>query len=107
MCATTKYVSVNCQSTGTLAVMNPETPPITNMRIIEEKYRKVVVMTGRPSQMVAIQANTATADGKTIAIEAPEKNESPSPGSPVANMWCTHTPKPSTMVATVDRATMP
>ena len=37
-----------------------------------------------------------------IAIEAPEKNDSPSPGSPVANMWCTHTPKPRIMVATVD-----
>src|SRR5579862_5656662 len=107
MCATTKYVSVNCQSTGTLAVMKPETPPITNMRIIEEKYRNAVVITGRPSQRVASQANTATADGKTMAIDAPEKKDSPRPGRPVANMWWTHTPNPSTMVATVERATIP
>src|SRR6185437_4415324 len=106
MCATTKYVSVNCQSTGTLAVMKPETPPTTNIRIMEEKYKKAVVITGRPSQIVASQANTATAEGKTIAIEAPEKNDRPRPGRPVANMWCTHTPKPSTMVATVERATI-
>ena len=55
--------------------------------------------------MVASQANTATAEGMTIAIEAAEKNDSPRPGSPVANMWCTHTPKPRIMVATVASAT--
>ena len=59
---------MSCQSTGTLAVMNPDTPPITNSRIIEEKNRNAVVITGRPSQMVAIQANTATAEGTTMTM---------------------------------------
>ena len=85
--------------------MKPETPPMTNSRIIEAKNRKAVVITGRPSQMVASQANTATAEGNTITIEAPEKKDSPRPGRPVANMWCTQTPKPRIMVATVDSAT--
>ena len=62
-------------------------------------------MTGRPSQIVAVQAKTATALGTVMMIDAPLKNESARFGSPVANMWCTHTPKPSIMVATVDRAT--
>ena len=62
---------------------------------------KAVVITGRPDQMVAIQANTATALGRVMTNEAPPKNESASGGMPVANMWCTHTPKPSTMVSTV------
>ncbi len=95
---------MSCQSTGTLAVMNPDTPPITNSRIIEEKNRNAVVMTGRPSQIVASHANTATAEGTVITIEAPEKNDSPSPGRPVANIWWTQTPKPRIMVATVDSA---
>ena len=38
-------------------------------------------------------------------MEAALKKESETPGKPVANMWCTHTPKPSTMVATVANAT--
>ncbi len=85
--------------------MNPETPPITNSRIIDAKNRKAVLITGLPRRIVAIHAKTATADGITIAIEAPEKKASPKLGNPVANMWCTQTPKPKTMVATVDSAT--
>ena len=78
---------------------------MTNSNIIDEKNRNAVVMTGFPSQMVASQANTATADGNVMTIDAPEKNASPSAGNPVANMWCTHTPNPKIIVATVDRAT--
>ncbi len=36
---------------------------------------------------------------------AAEKKLSASVGRPVANMWCTHTPKPRTIVATVAIAT--
>src|SRR6201746_215403 len=105
MCATTKYVSVSCQSTGTLAVMKPETPPITNSRIMLAKNRNAVVITGRPAQIVAIQANTATALGTVITIEAPEKKLSERPGRPVANMWWTQTPNPRIIVAIVESAT--
>ncbi len=40
-----------------------------------------------------------------MMIEAPLKNDSARAGRPVANMWCTHTPKPSAIVATVASAT--
>ena len=66
--------------------MKPETPPITNKRIMEQKNRKAVVITGRPYQIVAIHAKTATAEGTVITIDAPEKNDKPKPGSPVANI---------------------
>ena len=69
------------------------------------KNRKAVVITGRPVQIVAVQANTATALGTVMMIEAPLKNDSARAGMPVANMWCTQTPKPSAMVATVASAT--
>jgi len=55
--------------------MNPETPPITNNTIMLAKNRKAVVTTGRPSQIVAIQANTATALGTEMMIDAPLKND--------------------------------
>ncbi len=85
--------------------MKPDPPPMVNSTIMLAKNRKAVVITGLPVQMVAIQANTATALGITMISEAPEKNDSPSVGRPVANMWCTQTPNPRIMVATVDRAT--
>ena len=64
-----------------------------------------MVSTGRPVQIVAIQANTATALGMAMTKEAPLKNDSAMIGQPVANMWCSQTPKPSTIVETVARAT--
>src|ERR1700736_4740135 len=78
--------------------MNPEPPPMA-------KNRKAGVMTGRPSQIVAIQANTATALGTEMMIDALLKNDIARLGSPVANMWCTHTAEPRIIVATVDSAT--
>ena len=85
--------------------MKPDTPPMTNSTIMLAKNRKAVVNTGRPVQIVAIQANTATALGMVMMSEAPLKNDSARLGRPVANMWWTQTPKPSAMVATVDSAT--
>src|SRR5947209_18147885 len=105
MWATMKYVSVSCQSTGTEPVMNPDTPPMVKSTMKLAKNMNAVVNTGLPVQIVAIHANTATALGTTMMIEAALKKESEMLGSPVANMWCTHTPKPSTIVATVPSAT--
>ena len=61
--------------------------------------------TGRPVQIVAIQAKTETAlrNGDDEARRGEE--DSASTGRPVANMWCTQTPKPTTIVATVAIAT--
>ena len=96
---------MSCQSTGTDAVMKPDTPPMTNSTMTLAKKRNAVVIIGRPVQIVAIHAKTASALGIAMMIDAPLKNDSASDGRPVANMWCTQTPKPSTIVATVDSAT--
>ena len=85
--------------------MKPETPPITKTITKPAKKRNGVVNCGRPVQIVAIQANTATALGITMTKLAALKKESDSGGSPVANMWWTQTPKPSTIVVTVASAT--
>ena len=85
--------------------MKPETPPITNSAIMPAKKRNAVVKTGRPVQIVAIQAKTATALGMAMMIDTPLKKDSARSDRPVANMWCSQTPKPSTIVATVDSAT--
>ena len=72
---------------------------------MREKNSEAVLMISRPVQMVAVQANTATALGMVMMIEAPLKKARAMLGRPVANMWWTQTPKPSAMVATVDSAT--
>src|SRR5690348_5700433 len=69
------------------------------------KNMKAVVNTGLPVQIVAIHAKIATALGTVMMMDAALKKDSEIAGSPVANMWCTHTPKPSTIVATVATAT--
>ncbi|EDS99684.1 hypothetical protein BamIOP4010DRAFT_6800 [Burkholderia ambifaria IOP40-10] len=98
-------MSVNCQSSGTAAVITPDTPPTTNISTKPAKYRNGVRNTGRPVQIVASHANTATALGIEISMLAAPKNASASGAMPVANMWCTHTSKPISIVATVDTAT--
>ena len=55
---------------------------MTNSTIMPAKNRKAVVKTGRPVQIVAIQANTATALGMAMMIEAPLKNDSASARQP-------------------------
>ncbi|OIQ68352.1 hypothetical protein GALL_500540 [mine drainage metagenome] len=85
--------------------MKPDTPPITNSSTNEEKNRNGVLNTGRPVQMVAIQAKTATALGMAMTKLAALKNDSDKAGMPVANIWCTHTPKPMNIVEMVDSAT--
>jgi hypothetical protein len=85
--------------------MKPDRPPITNSTTKPAKKRKGVRNTGRPVQIVASHENTATALGITIAKLAALKNDSEAGGSPVANMWCTHTPNPRIIVVTVASAT--
>ena len=96
---------MSCQSKGTAAVITPDTPPTTNrtmkpsMNFIGAGYH------GLPSQSVASHEKTATALGMVIMRLAAPKNASARGGIPVANMWCSHTPKPSIAVVTVASAT--
>jgi len=55
--------------------------------------------TGLPAHMVASQAKIWTPDGMTMRKLVSEMNPRPIVGSPVANMWWTHTPKPSRAIA--------
>ena len=52
-----------------------------------------VVNWTRPFHMVAIHAKNWTPLGKTMIRLTAEKNDMAWTGMPVANMWCTHTPK--------------
>jgi hypothetical protein len=61
--------------------------------------------TTRPSSMVASQAKTWMPDGIVMTVLAALKKLSESRGSPVANMWCTHTPKEMIAIATRDSTT--
>src|SRR4051794_23471429 len=56
----------------------------------------------RPYQIVATQQKNWTAVGITIIRLAAVKKLSLSCGKPVANMWCTHTLKPTKPVATTE-----
>jgi hypothetical protein len=67
--------------------------------------RNGTLRTGRPCQIVASQAKTATALGIEITRLAALKKSAERSGIPVANMWCTQTPKPRMPVETVASAT--
>ena len=56
-------------------------------------------MTSRPLHIVAIQQKICMPLGIAIIMLAAVKKLLPSCGSPVANMWCTHRPKPMKPVA--------
>ena len=51
------------------------------------------------------KAVVITVPSAVITSEAPEKKATAKFGTPVANMWWNHTPKPSAMVLTVLSAT--
>ena len=83
----------------------PFSPPITNSGEKAEREQHRRVITGRPCQIVAIQANTCTVLKIEIVMLAALKKLIAIWVMPVANMWCTHTPKPTTPVSTVASAT--
>ena len=58
--------------------------------------------TSLPVQSVAIQQKIWTPLGIAIIMLAAVKKLLPSSGRPVANMWCTHSPKPRKAVAISD-----
>ena len=60
---------------------------------------------GGRATIVASHANIATALGIAMTMLAALKKASASGGMPVANMWCTQTPKPRAPVTTVASAT--
>jgi hypothetical protein len=61
--------------------------------------------TTRPASSVAMKQKNCTPVGMATASDAAEKNPSEIPGSPVVNMWCTHSPKLRNAVATIASTT--
>src|SRR3954447_21308521 len=105
MCATTKYVSCSCQSTGKIARITPEMPPMTNVaRNPHAKYRGVF-MTSVPRHSVASQLKILMPVGTAIANDDSMKNDRTTVDVGVANMWCAHTSIPRNAIAAVE-ATM-
>ena len=68
------------------------------------QHRRLEART-RPLHIVAIQQKNWMPVGIAIMMLAAVKKLAPSCGTPVANMWCTHRPKPMNAVDTSDSTT--
>src|ERR1700722_16499085 len=104
MCATTKYVSLSCQSTGKTARNTPEIPPIRNSERKPTQNSSGVVNSTVPRHNVAIQLTILTPVGTAIKNELIITNTSTTSGVGVANMWWAHVRKPRNAIATVEAA---
>ena len=88
-----KNVSCACRLKGAIATITPVRPPRTNVASPPMTNRIGTDATTRPTSSVARKQKNCTPVGIATAWEAAEKNASEIPGSPVVNMWCTHSPK--------------
>ena len=91
-----KYVSVCCRSAGGDACMIPEMPPMVNSPTSAMANNICVVKRSWPPHIVKIQLKIFTPVGIAMSIVVRPKNVSAIGPMPTANMWCAHTPKPST-----------
>src|SRR3954454_217769 len=104
MWATTKYVSVSCQSAGKMARITPEMTPITNRAGSAAANISGVLYAIEPRQRVAIQLKILMPVGTAIVNDDSMKKASTTVAVGVANMWCAHTSRPRKAIATVDAA---
>src|SRR3954467_14842280 len=105
MWATTKYVSLKYQSTGKIARITPEIPPITNIdRNPAAKYSGVL-NTIVPRHSVASQLKILMPVGIAIANDESMKKASTTLAVGVANMWCAHTSMPRNEIAAAEPTT--
>ena len=83
----------------------PLNPPIVNS--IRKAIANIIDVVSRifPPYIVPIQLKIFIPVGMPINILAAAKKLFTVFPSPVANMWCTHTPNASNPIATVDAAT--
>src|SRR5579863_1594168 len=104
MWATTKYVSLSCQSTGTTASITPEIPPIRNSEMKPAQNNNGVLNSIVPLHSVATQLKIFTPVGTAMKNEASIAKIRTTSGTGVVNMWCTHTRKPRNAIVTVEAA---
>lgn len=82
--------------------MTPLMPPMTKLTSAPTAHSIAAVhRMWRAVHSVAVNTKNATAVGNETPSDATEKKLAVTSGSPVANMWCTHTPKLMNPVATV------
>src|SRR5215210_5684273 len=105
MCATTKYVSLKYQSTGKIARITPEIPPITNIERNPAAKYSGVLSTIDPRHSVASQLKILIPVGAAIANDDSMKNASTTLAVGVANMWCAQTSIPRNEIATAEATT--
>src|SRR2546423_11645391 len=105
MCATTKYVSLKYQSTGKIARITPEIPPITNIDRKPAAKNSGVLKTIVPRHRVASQLKILMPVGIAIANDESMKNASTTFAVGVANMWCAQTSMPRNEIATAEATT--
>jgi len=91
---------VTCQSNGSTETITPVIPPSRNSSRNPIAKSIGVWNSTRPCHIVAIQQKNITPLGIAITRLAAEKYDIASTGTPVANMWCTHTPKLMKPIAT-------
>ena len=91
---------MTCQSNGRTATITPVIPPSRKISRKPSANSIGVVSRTLPFHIVAIHAKNWMPLGIAITRLAAEKNAIASTGSPVANMWCTHTPKLMKPIAT-------
>jgi len=78
--------------------MIPEIPPMVNRATRPIPNSMAVVYRIEPWAIVAIQLKIFTPVGIAMSIVVRPKNVSAIGPMPTANMWCAHTPKPSTAI---------
>src|SRR5580765_6137256 len=105
MCATTKYVSVTCQSTGNAARKIPVSPPIVKIPTKPSANSIGVSKLMFPLYVVASQLKIFTPVGTATASELSMKNDCSQVGIPTANMWCAQTSIEKKPMPTVESAT--
>src|SRR5262249_61492114 len=104
MCATTKYVSVTCQSNGKAARKIPERPPIVKTPTAPSANSIAVSRIRLPRQVVAIQLKILIPVGTAIAIDESMKKMFSAVGSLTENMWDAQTSAEKNPIATVETA---
>ncbi len=101
MCATTKYVSVSCQSTGKTARITPVAPPITNCAMNAATNSSGTRNSMLPRHSVASQLKILIPVGTAIASDESMKKLRTGVVRGVANMWCAQTSMPRKAIAPV------
>src|SRR3954447_22391274 len=104
MCATTKYVSDVWMSTGIAASMMPLMPPSVNIDMKPSANSIGVDNSSTPLHSVASQEKILMPVGTAISMVVIIIGTRSQVNMPETNMWCAQTVKPSTRIASSDKA---